>query len=369
VSALANSIARSAGALRAGWNDLSPFWRAQMVGWGLFAIVDVLTQRLIVADFSLALSRTALVLVCLVPISSLLRPVYASPTFGSRLTLRAVTVAALLSMAGGAVVAVVAFAIGQATGWETLGRTPSETFFLPFLHYSLALAGWSLCYFWIRAELEEQAEHRHAMRAEAEALRAELEELRLQLDPHFLFNALNGLAEEIPEHPQAALAMLRDLTAYLRHSLDGIHQTVVTVDAEVAALAAYLRIQEARFGSRLRTRLRIDPVAEPRRIASFLLQPLLENAIKHGRRQDGLEVGIDIRATGDGLHVEIENNGTLGSATTGQRRRAGIGLENVRRRLALHYPGRHQFTLGARDDGTAKVIAQLVLEGEPCSGS
>jgi LytS/YehU family sensor histidine kinase len=58
------------------------------------------------------------------------------------------------------------------------------------------------------------------MCAEAEALRAELEELRLQLDPHFLFNALNGVAEEIPEHPAAALTMLRDLTAYLRHSLE-----------------------------------------------------------------------------------------------------------------------------------------------------
>ena len=77
--------------------------------------------------------------------------------------------------------------------------------------------------------MAEQAEHQHAVRAEAEALRAELEELRLQLDPHFLFNALNGVAEEIPERPAAALAMLRDLTAYLRHSLDGINQTVVTV--------------------------------------------------------------------------------------------------------------------------------------------
>ena len=158
---------------------------------------------------------------------------------------------------------------------------------------------WSLCYFWIYAELAEQAEHRHAVRAEAEALRAELEELRLQLDPHFLFNALNGVAEEIPEHPAAALAMLRDLTAYLRHSLDGINQTVVTVEAEVGGLSAYLRVQQARFGDRLRTTLDMSTRRRrTRRIASFLLQPLVENAVKHGKRDNGLDVGIDIRAGG-----------------------------------------------------------------------
>ena len=64
--------------------------------------------------------------------------------------------------------------------------------------------------------------------------------------------------------------------------------------------------------------------------------------------------------------VEIENTGTLGGATTSRRRRPGIGLENVRRRLALHYPGRHQFTLGDRGAGTDKVVATLVLEGDPC---
>ena len=157
--------------------------------------------------------------------------------------------------------------------------------------------------------------------------------------------------------------MLRDLTAYLRHSLDGIHQTVVTVEAEAGALAAYLRVQQARFGDRLRTTLQVDPAAAPRRIASFLLQPLVENAVKHGRRESGLEVRIAIRAEADALHVEIGNTGTLDPGSSARRRRSGIGLENVRRRLALHYPGRHRFTLS--DEG-GRVCAVLVLEGDPC---
>jgi hypothetical protein len=360
-----DSLVKSAGSVRAWWNRLPLFWRAQIVGWGLFAVVDLVNQQLIYNDFSVALVRMALVISCLASLSTAMRPIYARQ-LGNRLTPRAVVWVALLSLGGAGLVAALLFAGRGLLGWTNPGRDPLDDFVLPWTHYSLALAGWSLCYFWVHSEMAEQAEHRHAMRAEAEALRAELEELRLQLDPHFLFNALNGVAEEIPEHPAAALAMLRDLTAYLRHSLDCINQTVVTVEAEVGGLAAYLRVQQARFGDRLKMKLDMAPDAASRRIASFLLQPLVENAVKHGRRDNGLDVGIDIRAAGDALHIAIENTGMLGGATTPRRRRPGIGLENVRRRLALHYPGRHQFTLGDRGAGTDKVVATLVLEGDPC---
>jgi len=296
-----------------------------------------------------------------------MRRVYASRHFDNTLTARAVAWIALLSVGGGGAVAALVSTVGARAGWSIPGRDALDDFIFPLTHYAIVLAGWSLCYFWIHAEVAEQAEHRRAIRAEAEALRAELEELRLQLDPHFLFNALNGVAEEIPEHPAAALAMLRDLNTYLRHSLDGIHQTVMSVEAEVAGTGAYLRVQQARFGPRLRVTLHLDPAAAPRRIASFLLQPLVENAVKHGRREPALEVGIDIRATPEGLHIEIRNSGALDGTARPRQRRPGIGLENVRRRLALHYPGRHKFELSESDGGT--VVAALLLEGEPCSGS
>lgn len=359
-------FSRIAGAAHAGWNGIPIFWQAQAVGWGLFALVDLVSVRLLVHDFPAAFRRTALIVVCLVLISTGMRRIYASRAFGDRLTARAVAWIALLSVGGGALIAALVFALRHVADWALPGRDTIDALIFPLTHYSIMLAGWSLCYFWIHAEVAEQAEHKRAMRAEAEALRAELEELRLQLDPHFLFNALNGVAEEIPEHPDAALAMLRDLTAYLRHSLDGINQTVVTVEAEVGGLSAYLRVQHARFGDRLRTRLHIDPAAVSRQIASFLLQPLVENAVKYGRRENGLEVGVDIRLVGDALHIEIDNTGSLNGVPKPRQRRSGIGLENVRRRLALHYPGRHRFTLGERCGGEDKVVAKLILEGEPC---
>lgn len=358
-------------ALRDRWNGLSLFWRVQIAGWGLFAVADVISQRLVYQNIAVACVRTAIIVSSLVVISTVLRSIYTSRLFANRVNVRTVVWIGLLSLGGAALIATLIVFVHERVPWIVpVGHRGLEEFFVPLIHYFFALTGWSLAYFWIHAELAEQAEHRRAMKAQAEALRAELEELRLQLDPHFLFNALNGVAEEIPDHPEAALAMLRDLTAYLRHSLDGIDRTVVTVEAEVGGLNAYLGVQRARFGDKLRARIDLEPGAASRRIVSFLLQPLVENAVKHGRREQGVDLRIDIRSVGETLHIEVENTGTLAqSASSGSRRqRPGIGVENVRRRLALHYPDRHGFDVREVGDRAEdkKVLATLVLEGEPC---
>jgi hypothetical protein len=361
----ANMLSMAAGTVESWTGRLSFYWQAQLLGWGLFFILDLLNRLLTYHNLPMSIVVSLVVAPCLVALSTVLQAFYTSRFFGNRLTPGVVGVILLLSAGAAALAVAAGFATRRLFGWEIPDWTGLEEVGVPWFHYVLALTAWSLCYFWIHAELAKESEHRAVVRAEAEALRLELEELRLQLDPHFLFNALNGVAEEIPEHPAAALAMLRDLTGYLRHSLDGIHHTVVTVDAEMGGIAAYLGVQKARFGERLRTSVHVQHEAGARLIASFLLQPLVENAVKHGKRQNGLDIHIDIQAEGGTLHVVIENTGTLEEAST-RRRRPGIGLENVRRRLVLHYPGRHAFALTSADN---KVVARLTLEGEPCSGS
>lgn len=352
------------------WSRLPLFWRVQLVGWGLFSILNALAHYVAFKDFGLALGRCSLVFVVALVLSSATRAFYVTHDVGGHLSVRSVALALAMSIGSAAVVGGALYLSHSIAGWNIPERSTPE--FLVLLgHYAIAFVGWNLCYFWIHAELLEQEEHRRAMRAESEALRAELEELRLQLDPHFLFNALNGVAEEIPEHPQAALAMLRDLTAYLRHSLNGIHQTVVPLDAEIAGLQAYLRVQKARFGERLQVDMTVDPAAGPRRIASFLLQPLVENAVKHGRREDGLKLRIAVAAQDDSLKIEIENNGTLtpssSPAPLTRPPGSGIGVANVRRRLELHYPGCGSLALSEPVPGM--VRAAMVLKGEPCSAS
>jgi len=371
----ADVLSKAADTIEGWWNRIPGFWQAQTVGWGVFSLVDLVDCQLTYHDLAISLFLTLLIAPCSVLLSTGMGAIYVSRSVDNRLTSRTLALITLFSFGAASVIVVMLFIIHQVSGWMVLDGGPVERFVVPLVHYFLAFAGWSLGYFWISAESAERKAHRRALLAEAEALRAELEELRLQLDPHFLFNALNGVVEEIPEHPSAALAMLRDLTAYLRHSLAGIKQTVVTVEAEVEALAAYLRVQEARFGTRLRTKLHVGRGAASHRIASFLLQPLVENAVKHGSREDGLDVSVDIRSSGEVLRIEIENSGSLDGGIGPRRHRPAIGLENVRRRLALHYLGRHQFTLRQRstdaevEPQVSRVIATLVLEGEPCSGS
>ncbi len=354
------------------WRHLTFFWRAQVLGWGLFVVVDLANRQFTYRSFPVALALTLIICPILIALSAGLGWVYSRHVRDARLTLRSLTIIfAMSTIAAASAVTAISF-VRRWTGWSIPEWGPVEEVAVPLIHYTIVLAGWSIGYFWVRTVSEKQAQSRRALAAEADALRAEIQHLRLQLDPHFLFNALNGVAEEIPENPEAALAMMRDLTDYLRHSLAGINNPVVPVEAEVASLAAYLRIQEARFGQRLRTHLHVDAAATARPIANFLLQPLVENAVKHGERAHGLDIDIDIAMQAGALKVEISNTGTL-EGTTGRRRGRGIGVQNVRRRLALHYPDRHTFTLreiagSSERPREGRVVATLVLEGEPCSG-
>ncbi|TCT06668.1 sensor histidine kinase [Aquabacter spiritensis] len=355
------------------WSALPLFWRAQIIGWSLFGIIDVVNRQLAYRDIDIALLLTIAVYPVLIALSGVLRWLYARLIPDNRITAYAVATIFIVSGSAAAIVIAIAAAFRSLTGWSIPQWGQLEQVGIPLIHYTFVLSAWSIGYFWICTTVERESETRRALAAEAEALRTEIQHLRLQLDPHFLFNALNGVAEEIPEHPKAALAMMRDLTDYLRHSLAGIDRPVVPIEAEVASLAAYLRIQEARFGKKLRTRLRLDPAAAGRPIANFLLQPLVENAVKHGARAHGLEVEVEITVVADALTVKIANTGSL-DATVTRRRGRGIGLQNVRRRLDVHYPGRHSFALRETSGrgGTAdadRVVATLVLEGPPCSGS
>lgn len=354
--------------LSARWHALPFFWQAQIAGWSLFALVDFANRDLAYQDKGISIAITLIVCPFLLAASSLLKMIYDRTLPQAALTLPVLARMVALSTTAAAIAILMVTGLRVLFGWNIPYWGPFEEFAIPFIHYAFVLTGWSICYLWVRAEASKQAAELRAATATAEALRFEIQHLRLQLDPHFLFNALNGIGEEIPENPDAALAMLRDLTGYLRHSLAGIDRPIVPVEAEVASLQAYLRIQEARFGPRLVTRMEVDKAAAKQPIANFLLQPLVENAVKYGTRDPRLEVGIHIRDREGTLRIEVVNTGSLD--VTVRRRGRGIGLTNLRRRLDVHYPGRASFSLTDEDGPTGmRVVARLDLEGAPCSAS
>jgi hypothetical protein len=337
--------------------------RLQAAALAIFILVDVMAHVSVYDSFGAALGITLLLEPLILGLALTLLALFNRGPAEARITPRILPRIVGLSLLAGVIVAAAGHMLRGHFALEFDPRAGLRGTLTALIYYFLLFVIWSVICFWTRSEMARQAERERAILAEAQAMRAELERLRLQMDPHFLFNALNGIGEEIPENPNAALAMLRNLSVFLRQSLAGIEAPIGTVAAEAEALSAYLEVQQARFGARLKPRLEVAPDAMTRHLPSLLLQPLVENAIKHGLRDPVLEVAITIRRDGEALEVLVANPGSLPREGEG---RTGIGLANIRSRIALHYPGRHEFDLRAVD---GMVTARLRLEGEPCSAS
>jgi two-component system LytT family sensor kinase len=189
-----------------------------------------------------------------------------------------------------------------------------------------------------------RARELRAARLESSLAGAQLRNLRLQLQPHFLFNALHTISAVMYDDPAAADEMLDQLAELLRASLRTARADEVPLGEELALLDRYLAIQRARFGDRLAVSIRIDPAAESCLVPSLLLQPLVENAIRHGNAERAGRGAIEVRAgLRDGrlqLEVEDDGPGAGGSASP------GLGLSATAERLQLLYGDGQSFSAG-----------------------
>jgi two-component system, LytTR family, sensor kinase len=186
---------------------------------------------------------------------------------------------------------------------------------------------------------------------------AELRNLRLQLQPHFLFNALNTISSTMYDDPRAADRMIGQLSQLLRLSLRKSNAQEVPLRDELDVLSCYLGLMQARFGSRLRTSIDAEPGTLDALVPSLLLQPLVENAIRHGNASRAMGGTIDIRVSraGTTLLVDVSDDGPgtpSGTDVFGN----GVGLSATRDRLRLLYGAGHRFEAGNRDDGFAVHI-------------
>jgi signal transduction histidine kinase len=205
----------------------------------------------------------------------------------------------------------------------------------------------------------------HARDLEAKQLRAaaELARLRASLQPHFLLNTLTTIAGLVVEDPRGARELLGALGALLRDSLEDAEE-MQTLDGEVAWLRRYAEILEVRHRGALRFAWEIAPETRALRVPRQLLQPLVENAVKHGalRRREGGEVAVraQLDAGGDVLRCVVEDNGPGPIAREGRPGAMGIAL--VQRRLALKYAGAASFRLES-DGGRTRCIVDLPARG------
>lgn len=188
--------------------------------------------------------------------------------------------------------------------------------------------------------------------------RARLAALRYQINPHFLFNALNSLRATFPLAAEVSREMVTELAGYLRSTLTRPDGDLARLHEEVDSIRHYLAIEQKRFGKDLVVEISIQPATEEILIPIFLLQPLVENAIRHGfmKSTRTLQLQISSRLEVDRLILKVANTGEWIEKT--DRGRPGLGLENIRQRLRLLYGEKSTFALMANDGW---VQAQIEL--------
>jgi LytS/YehU family sensor histidine kinase len=189
----------------------------------------------------------------------------------------------------------------------------------------------------------------------------------MQLNPHFLFNTLNTVLALIHENPKAADRMLVRLSQLLRRTLEQGQTHEVPLRKEMEFLKLYLEIEQMRFEDRLTISYDIDPKAEDLLVPQLILQPLLENALRHGilPREEPGRIELSARVLNSTLELKVRDNGNGLSLPPGSPLREGVGLANVRSRLAHLYGSDQQLTLRNGPEGGVEAIITMPTRKEP----
>jgi two-component system, LytTR family, sensor kinase len=201
-----------------------------------------------------------------------------------------------------------------------------------------------------------------ASQLEAQLAQAQLDSLRMQLHPHFLFNTLNGIVGLVRDNKnQAAVSMLVGLSDLLRHALEHSSRQEVELDQELNFIKLYLDIQQMRFSDRLQMDFDIDPGVLKALVPNLILQPLTENALRHGLASSvasGL-VGISAHKENDYLKLVVFDNGVGLSDNWQLKSGGGIGLANTAARLQQLYGDQHRLDVRNREGGGVEVVVVI----------
>ena len=344
------------------------FWNLQLAGWGaafLLRAVSALANEQ-------PLDLLALILVTTITgfsISLILSVIYRKlihqqPLITWGLTALVLMFAVLLHASIDAWVQGVYYAGTRET---TFAQRLIGLLYLPLT----LLGGWSALYYAINFFLTVEQQADRLERLEAQATAAQLAMLRYQLNPHFLFNTLNSISTLVLlKQTQPANAMLTRLSGFLRHTLIAEPGSQVTLEQEIETLQLYLDIERMRFEERLRTQFEIDDAALAAQLPAMLLQPLVENAIKYAvsTQEEGAQIALTARVIGERLRLTVEDTGPgvddgprdpAREAALGRPVSTGVGLANIRNRLAQAYGDNHLFETRSEAGGGFTVLIEI----------
>jgi two-component system LytT family sensor kinase len=341
------------------------FWTLQSVGWSGYFVLRTLTGLANAMAWSYVL-HTLLLTAAGYSITLLMAAAFR----------RLIRMRELYTWAGSILIVVIASAaLSAIETWSYSvfiqpGSPPEGIRFLGAIILTfLLLMAWSALYYSINFYLllEEQADR--LLRLESAASNAQLAMLRYQLNPHFLFNTLNSISTLVLlKQGDRANAMLSRLSSFLRYTLVNEASARVTLAQEIETLKLYLEIEKMRFEERLRPHFSVDPAAERALLPSLLLQPLIENAIKYAvtPQENGADIAVEVRRRANRVAITVVDTGP--GADSGYQKRAaqstGVGLANIRDRLAQAYGDNHRFETQTETTGGFRVFIEIPYQTE-----
>lgn len=332
-------------ALSAFWSNLPLFWRFQLIGWLCISLATFPTKISVCGNLPCAIGSFLL----WDGISFLL-------TLGMRWVYQDIYLDHLTStwiaaaVFGGSAVATLV----QVLLFETIGGIfpyEEKTIFGQFATIGILFyrggqfLGWSVLYFAIKIWLEAQAKEKKLEEERQMRQEAELQMLRSLTNSHFLTNALNTIQKTLDTGREGASKMIQSLADYLNYSLRHRSDNFVPLGEEVDALGDYLTLQKARWGSALDYGIQLQEDLVSAEVPGFVLQPLVENAIKYGRESESGKVSIRVVVQQDGnnLLIDVFNTGRW-IQPDAYRQSGGVGLDTIKGKLQWLYPNQHSFT-------------------------
>lgn len=354
-------IARGIGLDRPFFDDKNrAFWILQSTGWAGYFILRTLS------GFANNMAAMFIVHTALLTATGYSLTLLMASLFRRLIAMKPM-VTLLLSLLA-VVLAATAFSAIETWSYATFLRPTARPVGVEYLGAILLnfalLAAWAALYYGINyfLLLEEQIDQREKL--ESQASSAQLAMLRYQLNPHFLFNTLNSISTLVLlRQTERANAMLARLSSFLRYTLVNEPTGKVTLAQEVETLKLYLEIEKMRFEDRLRPHFKIESETIGARLPSLLLQPLVENAIKYAvtASEAGADIWITARREGQGVRIEVADNGDGDGAATASPS-TGVGLANIRDRLAQAYGAGHAFQTRKNEQGGFSVIIEIPYE-------
>jgi sensor histidine kinase YesM len=238
------------------------------------------------------------------------------------------------------------------------------------MEFSNDLMGYTvivLVYYFFERLRIAQAQQLAAAELQAKLAQAQLENLRLQLQPHFLFNTLNTISSVMYEDVPAADAMLTQLSELLRLTLRTANSHEIPLAQELEITRLYLQIMQKRFESNLRVTYSVDSELENSLVPQLILQPLVENSLRHGLKDGGagIDITIGARRENGSLILQVADTGTGFGAQGGEAvMNRGVGLANIRGRLEQLYGAEQEFAIANRPSGGAEVTLKVPFHVE-----